>query len=245
MVESIARICDAHGIRYFLHAGSALGAVRHGGPIPWDYDTDILIPEKDIGRFILAMEAELPEKFSVDTHRKNPTTTAMFPRVGLKGYSTEVLHVDCFRMIGLPEDREGQQKLLKRASLLRKCYRAKAQGWNKGNLKSKVLKALLLPVSRGTIARRFDRLCNAVPFDEAKYVGNPFGKYGMKNVFKKEVYGEGIMVPYGGLQVRIARETDFYLRQYYGDYMRLPDEKTRAADMERTYIVEEVSEKHV
>ncbi len=244
MVESIARICDAHGIRYFLHAGSALGAVRHGGPIPWDYDTDILIPEKDIERFILAMEAELPAKLCVDTHQKNPMTTAMFPRVGLKGYSTEVLHVDCFRMIGLPEDRAGQQKLLQRAAFLRKCYRTKVQGWSKCNLKSKVLKALLL-VSRGAIARRFDKLCNTVPFEAAKYVANPFGKYGMKNVFKKEVYGEGVMVPYGGLQVRSAKETDFYLKQYYGDYMRLPDEKTRAADMEKTYIVEEVSEKHV
>ncbi len=38
MLKIIADICDRHGLRYWLDAGSLLGAVRHGGFIPWDDD---------------------------------------------------------------------------------------------------------------------------------------------------------------------------------------------------------------
>ena len=37
-------ICKAHGLRYDLAGGSLLGAVRHGGFIPWDNDVDVCMP---------------------------------------------------------------------------------------------------------------------------------------------------------------------------------------------------------
>ena len=45
-------ICREHGIVYYLHAGSVIGAVRHGGMIPWDDDADVMMTAENyqIGR---------------------------------------------------------------------------------------------------------------------------------------------------------------------------------------------------
>ena len=55
VMDEIHRICRDHGLRYYLFYGSLLGAVRHGGFIPWDDDIDIVMMREDyevlIGHF--------------------------------------------------------------------------------------------------------------------------------------------------------------------------------------------------
>lgn len=51
MLCYIDKVCKEHSITYWLDSGTLLGAVRHGGFIPWDDDTDICMPESDAKRF--------------------------------------------------------------------------------------------------------------------------------------------------------------------------------------------------
>lgn len=61
ILQQVTRILDKHNIPYFLHGGTLLGAVRHGGFIPWDDDLDIGVLWKDIPRMRKVLQAELPE----------------------------------------------------------------------------------------------------------------------------------------------------------------------------------------
>lgn len=60
ILKTVIRIMDDAGIRYYLSAGTLLGAVRHGGFIPWDDDIDIMLPRKDFERFLSIAKDRLP-----------------------------------------------------------------------------------------------------------------------------------------------------------------------------------------
>ena len=61
VLEIVDKICQKHNIRWFADCGTLLGAVRHGGYIPWDDDLDICMLRDDYIRFNEIAEQELPE----------------------------------------------------------------------------------------------------------------------------------------------------------------------------------------
>ena len=79
ILEAIHNICQRHTIPYWLDGGTLLGAVRHGGFIPWDDDIDIAMHKADLQRFVEVAQKELPKGLIVqspliDKHLKEPIT---------------------------------------------------------------------------------------------------------------------------------------------------------------------------
>ena len=47
VLVELDRVCREQGLRYYLAFGTLLGALRHGGFIPWDDDIDVYMPRRD------------------------------------------------------------------------------------------------------------------------------------------------------------------------------------------------------
>lgn len=67
----IDKICQKHGIRYFADWGSFLGAVRHGGFVPWDDDLDICMLRDDYEKFRAVCDAELPDNYCIHDYERH------------------------------------------------------------------------------------------------------------------------------------------------------------------------------
>ena len=72
ILEEIDKICKRHKIEYWLDGGTLLGAVRHGGFIPWDDDIDIGMSLEDEKRFEEIAPKELPDWLYLQTPKSDP-----------------------------------------------------------------------------------------------------------------------------------------------------------------------------
>ncbi len=81
MLVEVDRICKKHNITYWIDAGNVLGAVRHGGFIPWDDDVDISMLKKDYKKLIKVLPNELPENYVLQDKKLEKYYTHTYPRI--------------------------------------------------------------------------------------------------------------------------------------------------------------------
>lgn len=232
MMEEVHAICSRNKIDYFLAYGSVIGAVRHQGPIPWDCDTDIVVPYNQFDKFVRIVRKELSPRFYLDYHDTNKTYQGVFPRIGLTGYSTYLLHIDVFKLVGITPDKTQQAKFLKRLRFYTHLTKAKQR--EKEYYRSRldavrmfIYKLVLLPISAETILKKYENLCSKYPYDQSEFVVNAAEGYLDKAVLPKSMYGEGVVKRYGGSTMRFPTQYEAYLQHFYGDYKQLPPESER------------------
>lgn len=85
MMDDFDALCRRNGLCYFLTGGSALGAVRHQGFIPWDEDMDIIMPRADYDRLTECVDRELGDRYWVQGMKTSPVCDLNFLKVRKKG----------------------------------------------------------------------------------------------------------------------------------------------------------------
>lgn len=85
ILREFRRVCDLLGLRYYLTAGTLLGAVRHQGFIPWDDDIDVAMPKADYELFSRKGYKFLSEEYLFQDYRTEPNFPYYFAKIRKRG----------------------------------------------------------------------------------------------------------------------------------------------------------------
>ena len=116
ILAEIKRVCDKHGIRYFITGGTAIGAYFWGKILPWDDDVDVGMPRADYERFARIAQEEMGEDYFLQTPQTDPHVPFFFMKVRMNGTEFnegtfrklnihQGIYVDIFPFDRMPENK--------------------------------------------------------------------------------------------------------------------------------------------
>lgn len=254
MLQDISVFCNKHHIQYMLGGGSALGAIRHKGYIPWDDDLDLNMPREDYQRFIELFSKEKSDKYDLYVPDGKHIATHLFLKVSLKGTILHDIHsidekypmgiyIDVFPIENVPQNpilRKLKGMFITYAAYLfvsAKLYQTrneKAKRLYSDSIKAKIIYRLRL-IAGWCISFKpyawwyllFDKWMQTHTKSELCTV--PTGrKHYLGEMLPWKVFlpcSEGF---FEGLKVSLPADSHTYLEQLYGkNYMELPPEDKR------------------
>lgn len=243
ILKEAVRICEDNMLQYFLFSGTLLGAVRHGGFIPWDDDIDIAMPRKDYEQFLVLCKEQLDSRYYLhcnDTDlsywqpyakvRKNNT---VFDEVAIahlnvpKGIYVDIFPLDCAdRQTSLLQTIQAtvvayvQVLILYRTGL----YSSRGIGWKK-----RLLLSASCVFSAHSLSKFQQGIMSWNRNDDAPYyvsLGSPGGTSSKQGI-PKDIFLPPTEVEFEGEMFSAPRDWDYVLKRMYNDYMRLPPEDKR------------------
>ena len=263
VLREVVRVLDELNIPYYMQGGTMLGAIRHGGFIPWDDDVDLGIPRADYDRLLKEVAAHLPENLELRTYDDETDHHYYFARIVDTRYQIrrmgsleerlENIWVDLFPLDGMPNGCAARQ--LHKFRLLMTRLKFHLSCFEKVNIKRPgrplveriIIKiAVLTRVGKWFNTRKqldkMDRLLKKYPVEESDYLVNFTGQtsYKFNEMFKKEVYGNGKLYQFESFSLMGPEQYDAYLKSLYGDYMTPPREEDRNAHAAELVPIEEV-----
>ena len=231
MLLAFDAFCKEHGLEYFLAGGSALGALRHGGFIPWDDDIDLAMLRTDFER-LEALMAEQENKIGVYSY--SPVIGQIVPDAPIghllflpegEYNPADAPKLDIHPIDGLPK--AGWKRKVQRFFAIvhyMAVYRHPTK--NKGKV-AHVISKLLVATTSDRMFDRYAKWSRKViathNSERAEEVCSLFGLAGYaREVMKRELLLPYRNVVFEGHMLPVPNRTEEYLTQLYGDYQALP-----------------------
>ena len=243
ILKAFIRVCDKHNLTYFLVYGTALGAIRHKGFIPWDDDVDVGMPRADYEKYIQLQSEYEGTPYFIQTFKSDPCYIYNYAK--LRDSSTTFLEnafknhrinqgvfIDVFPVDGMSKEEGDREKIGKKNKFIwRQVYFSYLPALRRKVHKRTWFKDILLNIVAGLFYvfdiahyrnKRVERFVRQVPFEEAKMAGIMFGFTWRINCMPADIFRETIKVPFEDIEVRVVKDYDRYLTLLYKDYMKFP-----------------------
>lgn len=247
ILKVIAKICDKLSLRYFLIYGTLIGAVRHQGYIPWDDDTDIMMPRPDYDKLLayLALHESELRPLAVFNRQTCAQYPYMISRISDSRYHIVMenekdyglgIFIDIYPYDGLGNSfQEALKYGLKGDRMSSFCYQATRNHYAVETTTSGLRKVLKLPmflvaklIGKNFFQNRLANLARKKGYDQSEYVGCVIWlSGGQKDIFKRSWFDDFSLVKFEDTEFRIPANYKEILEQVYGDYMKLPPKSER------------------
>lgn len=240
LLGEVNRICEKHNISYFATGGTAIGAVRHKGFIPWDDDMDIGMTRDNYEKFLSVCDDELSDQFFILNYETNKNYYAYFSKLCIRGTTfveSETTHLkydhcvflDIFPYDNVPDDLKQRNKFYKKINISYQLYKCRSL-WKVSNLAGKkqkiigsivrpIIHVLLLPIPKKVLYNHLNKLIRSYNNLDCIYLTTLGHNI---NLAEKNTIDDLLKVPFANIYIYILRNYDAWLRQQYGDYMLLP-----------------------
>lgn len=235
MAKDIDILCQKHGITYYLDGGSALGAVRHRGFIPWDDDFDIIMPPEDYKKFLEVCKSDDFDHDKYTLQEAFVDWNMHFSKIRLNNTSIEEIDADPNAHKGIFIDifcfDYGSNYKLVRAkqyicAKLWMAYLLSNKPYSNLSL-SKKLAMTVAKLLKWKPLRHFVRTQSQTSHP-TKFYSIAWGRKRWHNAFLPVDFFDGSKrVKFEDYEFPIATKTHEYLSNTFGDYMKLPPESER------------------
>lgn len=247
MLKDFEDLCERNQIEYFAIAGTAIGAVRHKGFIPWDDDIDIAFLRKDYVKFVKAMGRDkvFCQKYALwgpdQKHRYynlQPTlmlrdTVFINENAAAGGYRPGIL-MDLFIYDNIPEDKRKADIIIKKCQRYKILYIIRNVNFFK-LLKGKPfiqkvkniicgfirIGLRMLPKSDEILYQKFLKYATMYKDQSDKYTCLFDPGAHIMHIWKKKSYPT-VKLPFEDTQIRLVKNYDEQLKQHMGNYMEVP-----------------------
>ena len=240
-MKYIDKLCREHGIVYYIMGGTALGAVRHGGFIPWDDDLDIFMTPEEYQKFKAVFEKQSSKDFVLQEWRTDQKyleyakirmngTTFIEEHFKNRKEMHHGIYVDIMILHKVPESKL-IQKLVYYESKFVTLYGLSQRNWTpKSKSQTLVLKSLkIMPcklmarIAYSHIYRYDNREKN---YKYCYWITPAKFRNGL---FDAEFFEKPVDIPFEDTVLLGSEKIKEYLAYRYGDYMKLPSEEQQKA----------------
>lgn len=241
IMKFIDRLCRENSITYFIMGGTALGAVRHGGFIPWDDDLDIFMTPSEYARFrevfaslhsdtfVLQEWSTTPDYLEYAKIRMNGTTfieSVYRDRTDLH----QGIYVDIMILHKVPNNIL-TQKIVYYDSKFVTLYGLSMRNWQpKTNVQKLALASLNILPCKYLARRCYQRIYRydgrTADYSWCYWITKAKFRSGL---FDASFFSEAVDIPFEDTKLLGSKHIEEYLSYRYGDYRKLPPEEERKA----------------